>query len=260
MVHLEELELPTGPDDNRIRLERSPKRVRAFVQGLAVVDSTKVLLMLEPRHLPVYYFPKQDVRMDLLTPRSSARAPGPKGPATLWTLRVGDRVVEDALFSFEESSPECSDLSGLIAMYWAKMDTVFEEEEEVFGHARDPYHRIETLPTSRPIKVVSNGQTLAESVRAVMLLESHLPPRYYIPKLDCRLDILTPSPATSLCPYKGRATQYWSAGEGPDVAWCYPAPTLECALIANHIAFFQERVEIYVDEELVPEAQTPWSR
>ena len=258
-MHLEELEIPTGAGDNRIRLERSPKRVRAFVQGLAVIDSTRVLLMLEPRHFPVYYFPKTDVQMDLLTPKPSARAPGPKGPATLWTLKVGDRVVEDALFSFEESPPEFPDLGGLIAMYWAKMDSVFEEEE-VFGHARDPYHRIETLQTSRRIKVVGNGQVLADTRRSVMLLESHLPPRYYIPKLDCRLDILTPTPTKSLCPYKGQATQYWSAGSTADVAWCYPAPTLECALIANHIAFFQERVEIYVDEELVPQAQTPWSR
>lgn len=259
-MHLEELQMPTAAGDDRIRLEPSPKRVRAFVAGIPVIDSYRALLMFERRHLPVYYFPKQDVRMDLLTQRPSGRRPGPKGAATLWTLKVGDQVVEDALFSFEESPPGCPDLSGLIAMYWAKMDSVFEEEEEVFGHARDPYHRIETLPTSRHIKVVGNGQTLAETRRAVMLLESHLPPRYYIPKLDCRLDVLEASPTETLCPYKGTATQYWSAGELADVAWCYPAPTLECAQIANHIAFFQERVQIYVDGEPVPEVATPWSK
>jgi uncharacterized protein (DUF427 family) len=260
MMHLEDLDIPIPTGDDRIRMEPSSKRLRVFVQGVQVIDSTRVLLMFEPRHLPVYYFPKQDVRMDLLTPKASTRPPGPKGPATLWTLQIGDRVVENAFFSFEESPPECPELGGLIAMYWAKMDSVFEEEEEVFAHARDPYHRIETLRTSRHIKVVSNGETLAETRRAVMLLESHLPPRYYIPKLDCRLDLLEASSTSSLCPYKGEATQYWSAGEVADVAWCYPTPTLECAPIANHVAFFQERVEIYVDGVRSQEVVTPWSR
>jgi uncharacterized protein (DUF427 family) len=261
MMHLEELQISTSSTVDQTRLEPSPKRVRVFVEGVPVIDSTRVFLLFEPGRLPVYYFPKQDVRMDLLTPRPSPKKPGAKGPATLWTLNVGDRVVEDALFSFEESPPAgCPDLSGLIAMYGAKMDSVFEEEEEVFGHARDPYHRIETLRSARHIKVVSDGQVLAETSRSVMLLESNLPPRYYIPKLDCRLDILEPSPTSTLCPYKGRATQYWSAGKVSDVAWCYPAPTLACAPIANHVAFFQECVEIFVDGELVPETRTMWSK
>ncbi len=79
-------------------------------------------------------------------------------------------------------------------MYWSKMDSVFEEGEEVFGHARDPHHRIETLRTSRHVKVVGNGQTIAETTRAVMLLESHLPVRYYIPKVDCGSTCLLPAP------------------------------------------------------------------
>ncbi|MEX2551944.1 MAG: DUF427 domain-containing protein, partial [Actinomycetota bacterium] len=179
---------------------------------------------------------------------------------TLWTLQVGDRTVEDALFSFEEPPPACPDLSGLIGMYWSKMDAVFEEDEEAFAHARDPDHRIETLRSSRNVRVVSEGQVLAETNRPVMLLESNLPPRFYIPKLDCRLDVLIPSPTVSTCPYKGHATQYWSAGEVADLAWCYPAPFLECASIANLIAFFQERVEVYVDGVLMQKAVTPWSR
>jgi uncharacterized protein (DUF427 family) len=257
---LEDLRIPTiNYGSVEIRLDPCPKRVRALVDGCAVIDSARVLIMREPQHLPVYYFPKQDVRMDLLTPGQSSEEPGAKGRATLWSLSVGDRIVEEALFSYEESPPGCPDLSGLIGMYWSRMDAIFEEDEEVFAHARDPDHRIETLRSSRNVQVVSEGRVLAETGRPVMLLESSLPPRFYIPKLDCRLDVLTPSPTVSTCPYKGHATQYWSAGRVADVAWCYPAPFLECAPIGNHIAFFQERVEVYVDGVLMPKALTPWS-
>lgn len=258
---LEELEIPMiSYGEARIRLEPSPKRVRAYVEGLPVIDSRRALLMFERGHLPVYYFPKQDVRMDLLTPRLSDRDPGPKGPATLWTLESGERTVDDLLFSYEDAPSGCPELGGLISMYWSKMDSVFEEDEEVFGHARDPHHRIETLRTSRHIKVVGNGQTVAETTRAVMLLESHLPVRYYIPKVDCRLDLLAPSPTVSVCPYKGKASQYWSAGDVADAAWCYPAPTLECAAITNHIAFFHERVQLFVDGAEIPRPEMPWAK
>lgn len=101
---------------------------------------------------------------------------------------------------------------------------------------------------------------LAESDRPVMLLESDLPPRFYLPKLDVRFSELEPSPTATTDPYKGRATEYWSVEGGPnDIAWCYPFPTVECAAIANHIAFFQEAVEVYVDEELLNAGNTPWS-
>ena len=261
MAQLEDLEIPTiGYGTPEIRVLPSPKRLRAFAAGgVQVVDSKRVQLMLEPGRLPVYYFPKQDVRMDLLTPRRSEDEPGRKGPATLWTLTAGDLVVEDALFSFEETPENAPELAGLISMYWSRMERIFEEEEEVFAHARDPAHRIETLRTSRHIEVMLDGQTLAETNRGVMLIEPRLPIRYYIPKLDCRFDLLDPSPTTSVCPYKGFATEYWSASGIRDVAWCYPAPLLECAQIANLVAFFSEKVEIYVDGELLPKLITPWS-
>lgn len=225
-----------------------------------MIDSKRAVLLYEKAHLPVYYFPKQDVRMDLLVPRQAEQPAGGKGQKTLWSLQLGQRSVQDALFSFEQTPDGGPELAGLIAMYWSKMDAVFEEEEEVWAHARDPHHRIETLRTCRHIKVVVNGQTVAETTHAVMLLETSLPERYYLPKLDCRLDLLTPRPTVSFCPYKGRAGQYWSVGDMEDVAWCYPAPTLPCSPIANHIAFFQERVQVYVDGVELPRVKTEWSR
>jgi len=258
---LEDLEIPQiGWGTENVRLKSSPKRVRALAGGLVVVDSTSVKMMLEPRHLPVYYFPKQDVRMDLLRPAPASAMSARKGPVTLWTLTAGEKLVPNALFSYEDPPPGCPDLSGLIAMYWDRMDAVFEEEEEVFTHARDPHHRIEVLRSTRHVEVTAGKRTLAVSVRPVMLLESHLPPRFYLPKLDVRFSGLDPSPTVTACPYKGRATQNWSVKGGPkDVAWCYPYPTAECAAIANHVAFYQEKVEVRVDGRLSEPGMTPWS-
>jgi uncharacterized protein (DUF427 family) len=246
---LEEMEIPQiryGPED--LRLEPTPKRVRAFAAGQLVVDSNRAQIMFEAGHLPVYYVPKEDVRMELLKPRPSDRPAGRKGPATAWTVETGAGTVEEALFSYEQPPDGGPDLSGLIGMYWARMDTIFEEEEEVFGHARDPYHRVEVLRSSKHIRAAAGDVTLAESNRSLMLLETRLPVRYYIPKLDVRFDRLTPSEHTSMCPYKGRATQYWSVPGGKrNVAWCYPFPRLECSLIANHVSFYSEMVDLYVD-------------
>ena len=260
-VLLEELEIPQirwGADE--IRLEPTPKRVRAFAGGKLVVDSTRAVMMLETGHLPVYYFPKQDVSMDLLVPAPSPRPAGRKGPATVWSVQTGSGIVGDAFFSYEEAPAGCPVLSGLIGMYWARMDIIFEEEEEVFGHARDPYHRVEVLRSSRHVRVASGGTTLAESTRTLMLLETHLPTRFYIPKLDVRFNELKATDTTSMCPYKGHATQYWATRDGnSDIAWCYPAAKLDVSPISNHVAFYSEHVDLYVDGVLQREEQTPFS-
>lgn len=125
---LEDLEIPQIDWGNGgIRLEPCPKRVRVVAAGQMVVDSRRVTMMLEPKHLPVYYFPREHVRMELLIPAKSSIVSALKGPATYWTLRNGDRIVPDAFFSYDDAPSECPDLSGLIGMYWGKMDAVFEE-------------------------------------------------------------------------------------------------------------------------------------
>lgn len=198
--------------------------------------------------------------MDLLTPSASERPAGRKGPATLWSVETGSGTVGDAFFSYEQAPAGCPELSGLIGMYWARMESIFEEEEEVFGHARDPRHRIEVLRTSRHVRVAAGGVTLAETHRPVMLLETNLPTRFYIPKLDVHFDRLLPSESTSVCPYKGRATQYWSLPAGrADVAWCYPFPRLECSLMANHVAFYSELVDVYVDGVPLARQESPFA-
>lgn len=112
-------------------------------------------------------------------------------------------------------------------------------------------HRIEVLPASDHVTVRLNGQILAETRRPALLLETGLPARHYIPEQDVRMDLLVPSDTTSRCPFKGRAT-YWSARAGDDVvadvAWEYPDPIPQAAGIARHLCFYDDRVEVSVDE------------
>jgi uncharacterized protein (DUF427 family) len=249
--------------DQPIWIERSPRRVRAFLDGTAVVDSTRALLLLEARHLPVYYFPPTDVRTDLLEPTDTSTHCPHKGDASYWSVRIGDRVVRDAVWSYQHPLPERADIEGYLAFYWNQMDAWFEEDDEVFVHPRDPYHRVDVLSSSRHVRVEVAGRTLAETRRPWLLFETGLPTRYYLPKADVRMDLLAPTDSETQCPYKGRA-RYWSARVGDvveeDIAWSYPFPIPECPKIANLVCFYNERADIWVDGELQPKPDTPWSR
>ena len=108
--------------DHPVWTEPYPRRVRAFLDGVAVVDSTRALLLLEARHLPVYYFPPQDVRTDLLEPTDSSTHCPHKGDASYWSVRVGNRVAPDAVWSYRDPLPERGDIEGHLAFYWNRMD------------------------------------------------------------------------------------------------------------------------------------------
>jgi uncharacterized protein (DUF427 family) len=248
-------------NDHPIWTEPYPRRVRAFLDGLAVVDSTHALLLLEARHLPVYYFPPTDVRTDLLEPTDTSTHSPDKGDASSWSIRVGDRVVRDAVWSYQDPRPGREDIKGHLALYWDRLDAWFEEDDEVLVHPRDPYHRVDVLASSRHVRVAVAGQTLAETRRPWLLFETGLPTRYYLPKADVRMDLLVPTSRETQCPYKGEA-RYWSARVGDtlqeDIAWSYPFPIPECPRIANLVCFYNERADIWVDGELQPKPDTPW--
>jgi uncharacterized protein (DUF427 family) len=251
------------PDfSQQIRVEQWPRRVRAVIDDVAMADSTRVLLLLEKGHLPVYYFPAEDVRTDLMEPTNKHTRCPYKGEASYWTVKAGGQEVANALWSYLDPLPERTDIKGYMAFYWDRVDSWWEEDDEVFVHPRDPYHRVDVLNSSRHVRVEIDGQTVAETRRPRLLFETNLPTRYYIPKLDVRLDLLQPTDTVTACPYKGTA-RYWkprSAGENArDVAWSYPAPIPECPKIENLVAFFNERTDIYVDGELQPRPKTAWS-
>jgi uncharacterized protein (DUF427 family) len=219
-------------------------------------------LLHEAEHLPVYYFPEEDVRMDLLEESDHTTHCPFKGDASYRSVRVGDKVSENAAWSYPEPIDSARPLAGLIAFYWRKLDHWYEEDEEVFVHPRDPYHRVDVLDSSRHVKVTVNGEVVAETERPKLLFETGLPPRYYIPPEDVREEVLVPSDGLTRCPYKGVASYYSvEAGEGrvEDLVWYYPGPIAAAGKIKGLLCFFNEKVDLEVDGEMQERPQTQWS-
>lgn len=245
-----------------IYFEDSPRRVRGVLAGETVVDSRRAKLLHETGHLPVYYFPQEDIRGDLLEPTEHSTLCPFKGQAAYWSVRVGDRVAENAVWGYDDPLDDAPPLAGYRAFYWHALDGWYEEDEQVFIHARDPYHRIDVLDTSRHIRVSLGGELLAETRRGKVLYESGLPPRWYIPRDGVRTQLLVASDTRTGCPYKGSASYLSLRADGlseDDLVWSYADPTREAAPIADHLAFFDERVDLELDGELQERPETPWS-
>jgi uncharacterized protein (DUF427 family) len=223
--------------------EPTPKRIRVEFGGETIADSTGVHLLFETRLLPVYYFPVADVREDLLRRTDHTTHCPVKGDAAYWTVAAGGRTAENAVWGYPD--PIAPWLTGYVAFYWDAMDAWYEEDERVHGHPHDPYSRIDVLRGSRHVTVRSRGTVLAASDRPMVLFETGLPVRYYLPREDVRLDLLQPSETRTWCAYKGEA-RYWSY-DGVDVAWAYEAPLHDAERVRDMICFYVERVDIEVD-------------
>jgi uncharacterized protein (DUF427 family) len=228
-----------------ISFEPSPKRVRAIIGNETVADSLDTMLVLEKGHLPVYYFPRQDVRLDLLE-CSDHRSRCPlKGEASYWHAKSGRMHLENAAWSYESPVPYAEPIMGRVAFYWDKVDHWLEEVEEVIGHPHDPHHRIDIRPSSREVRV-EFGETIARTRRGLFLFETGLPTRYYIPPEDVRTEFLEPSRKTTICAYKGIAS-YWSLKVGDrtvsDLVWAYMDPLPEYPRIKAYFCFCPEKVD-----------------
>lgn len=232
--------------EHRIAIEPNPKRVRAVVGGQTLADTLTSLLLLETDHSPVYYFPRSDVRMELLRATDHHSHCPYKGDASYWTIDTDGRKIENAVWSYQQPLAAAELIDGHLAFYWDKIDNWIEEDEEVFGHPRDPHHRIDVRSSSRQVSIRFAGETIATTRRGLFLFETGLPPRYYIPPEDVRTDLLVPSHTTSTCPYKGTAS-YWqieTAGRvAEDAVWAYPDPLLDAPPIRRHFCFYPEKVD-----------------
>ncbi|PZS19765.1 MAG: hypothetical protein DLM57_03340 [Pseudonocardiales bacterium] len=239
----------------RIRIESSAKRVRGYLGGNLVVDCTAAVLVWEKPYYPTYYFPAGDVVADL-TLDGTAHSPS-RGEAETYAVRAGGRTAPRAALRYRESPIEA--LRDLVRFEWDAVDAWFEEDEEVFVHPRDPYTRVDILPSSRRVRVEVDGVTVAESTNPTLLFETGLPVRYYLPKTHVRMDLLEPSDTVTHCPYKGTA-QTWSVrtGDGvqPDLAWAYRLPVPESQKVAGLVAFYNEKLDIYVDDVLQERPKT----
>jgi uncharacterized protein (DUF427 family) len=226
---------------HRLLLHPFPRRVRARFAGEVVLDSTHGALLHESNILPRLYVPLQDVRADLLERTDHATHCPFKGDASYWSVRVGERVAENAVWTYEDPIPEASWLRGLVSVYPERMDTWLDEDEEV-THLRDPYHRVDARRSSRSIEVRADGEVIARSERPVVVAETGLPLRFYLPREDVLAD-LRPSATTASCPYKGESS-YWSLGTVEDVGWSYAEPLESMLKARGHVCFDASKVEV----------------
>lgn len=247
-----------------MRTEPIDKWVRGYVGDTAVVDSHAPLLFWEDGFpVPHYAFARADVREDLLRPAADGPAPdlsfhGPQGPVSQWfDLQVEGRTIPRA--AWVRDDPE---LAGLLILSWQPgvLDRWLEEEEEVAGHPRDPHKRVETIASSRHVTVALNGVTLADSHAPVLLFETSLPTRYYLPREDVNFAALTPNAGTTFCPYKGTADSYWSAPDAKNIAWSYSAPYAAVGKVVDRVGFYNEFVDITVDDVAQERPESPFSK
>jgi uncharacterized protein (DUF427 family) len=243
---------------NELRWEPTEKRVRATLGAATVVDTTRAVLVWEPRRaVPSYAVPLEDMQAELLpaAPRAIVGVdrqvlhPGiPFGAHSSagesFSLRAGGELRTEAAFRSADAA-----LAGYVVLDFKAFETWYEEDERTFSHPRDPFHRVDIRQSSRAVRIALDGQTVAESKRPCMLFETGLPVRFYLSRQDIVLD-LHASPKRTECPYKGEAS-YWSVDVGGhrhrDLAWSYEKPLLEAAAIAGLVAFFDEKVDVAVD-------------
>lgn len=247
--------------DHQVRVEPSQRWVRGELDGSIVVDSKQVLLVLPDQRPPTYYFPKRDVQMDHLRPNDRGAVFPVLGKTRFWDV-TGKRIREHAAFEHVDLPVDLSPLRDHLAFKWDALDHWYEEDEEVFVHARNPYTRVDAIQSSRHVLVQVDGQTVADSRRPVLLFETGLPTRYYLPKEDVEMDWLAPTETHTSCPYKGTAS-YWILRVGgniyQDLVWSYPDPIPEAGKVKGLLCFFNEKVDLYVDGELQQRPETPWS-
>lgn len=216
-----------------VRREVSPKRVRVYAGGRLVADSKAPVLVWEVPYYPTYYLPAADVLAEV-TPGGDVVA--------------GDVTVPGAAKRVDD----------LVRLEFSAMDEWLEEDEPIYVHPRDPYKRVDILASSRHVEVRVDGETVASSRQPRILFETSLPPRYYLPLSDVRMDLLRPSTTTTSCPYKGTAS-YWSVGDHEDVVWIYRTPLPESQKVAGLACFYNEKVDLIIDGKPQARPESPFS-
>lgn len=238
-------------------VEPVPRRIRAVLAGETVIDTSHARYVWEWSYYPQYYIPLADIRPDLLISEGRTQHSG-RGTVEVHALRFGDIDRPRAAKLLRDSPIE--GLAGTVRFDWDALDAWYEEEEQIFVHPRNPYVRVDALRSTRSIRVELEGVVLAEAPTSVMVFETGLPTRYYLDRGLIDFRHLTATDTTTACPYKGVTSGYWSVRTGdqvhPDLAWSYDFPTRQLLPIAGLVAFYNEKVDIFLESELLERPTT----
>jgi uncharacterized protein (DUF427 family) len=237
---------------DELRYASTPKRLRALLDGQTVLDTRDALLVYEPRRVvPWYAVPPGDLDLDL-TEHDPSPVPEQLSPVlpphhNEWHTVPGRSLHADGLgeVAFRPDEPA---LGGRVVLHWEPFQWL-EEDEPVMGHPHDPFKRIDVLRSDRHVRVEVDGVDVAQSSRPMMVIETALPVRWYLPREDVRMDLLKPSQTHTVCAYKGVAS-YLSVDGSPDVAWFYSDPLHDALLVRDLVCFWRPAV-VHVDGETV---------
>ena len=258
-----------------LRYEPTAKRVRASLGGEPVADTRDARLVWEPRRVvPTYAVPAAALRAQLVPAGAESgdeeagfRLPDVSSrpvldpsipfavhtcPGTVFDVIAGEETGARAAFR-----PDDPDLAGYVILEFDAFEWR-EEDERIVSHPHDPFGRIDVLRSSRHVRIEHDGRLLAESSRPMLLFETLLPVRFYLPREDVVVR-LEPSDTATYCAYKGRAS-YFSVPDGPrDVAWTYHEPLHDAEPVRDRICFFDELLDVTVDGERRARPVTPWT-
>jgi uncharacterized protein (DUF427 family) len=222
-----------------LRYEPTEKRLRAQLHGQPAIDTTRALLVWEPRRVvPSFAVPVADLAGELV-PSADGNLAAHTAPGEAFDIHVGGRTLAQAAFA-----PADDAFAGYVIVDFSAFDGWLEEDEPLLGHPRDPFHRIDVRRSSRHVVIKRDGRALADTTRPFLLFETSLPTRFYIPREDVVAD-LEPSDRRTICAYKGEAA-YFSV-DGLDLVWTYDEPLLDAAPIKGLVCFFDELVDVTVD-------------
>jgi uncharacterized protein (DUF427 family) len=217
------------------------------VGGSLVLDTLQAWYVWEVPYYPAYYVPLDDVHGELITTGETKHSPS-RGDAAIYDIKTATGAAPASALRYPDSPIE--ELRDLVRVTWTDETQWLEEDEPVYTHPRDPYTRVDVLASSRHLRVDVDGVTVADSRSPRILYETGLPPRYYVPMSDVRLDMLEPTTHVTHCPYKGAAT-YWTLVVNnqryENDVWCYRAPFPESQKVAGLLCFYNEKVDLYVD-------------
>ena len=230
-----------------------PRRIRAVLDGHVVVDTMSALYLWEWSRYPQYYIPVDDIDPAVLVDEQHEQKLR-RGTARRYALQIGE-VLRPAALRIYGDDATVEGLAGRARFEWNSLDAWFEEDEQVFVHPRDPYTRVDALRSTRTVRIGLDGVTLAESSSPVLVFETGLPTRYYLNRTEVDFTNLAPTDSVSACPYKGTTSGYWTAEIGgtsySDIAWVYDFPAPQLLPIAGLIAFYNEKVDTFLDGRLL---------
>jgi uncharacterized protein (DUF427 family) len=237
---------------HRLFFDDFPRRVRARLGTETVLDTRRGKLLHETGLLPQLYVPAEDIRAELLTRTEHGTHCPFKGDASYWSIAAGGAEAENAVWGYEHPLEQSAWLDGYRAVHWESMDSWLDEDEEVTGHLRDPYHRVDVRHTHARVRVLAGADVVADTERVELLSETGLPNRFYLPRVDVTAQLTGPTDTSSVCPYKGVAS-YWTldTADGPlvDAAWSYPDPLAPASQVRDRLCFLHSALSLEVDGE-----------